>query len=154
MLHNERCWGRSVRNTMMVQTWPLPQESFRRKAKLFSEAVWLFATPGTVAHQASLSMGILQAGIVAWVAMPSSRVSSQPRDWTQVSHIAGRFFTIWATREAQNIGVGSLSLLQDIFPTKESNQGLLHCRQNLYQLSYQGRPFSYEKMLIKQEWIK
>ena len=32
--------------------------------------------------------------------MPSSRGSFQPRDWTQVSHIAGRFFTLWATREA------------------------------------------------------
>ena len=37
----------------------------------------------------------------------------------------------------KNIGVGSLSLLQQIFPTQESNQGLLHCRQILYQLSYQ-----------------
>ena len=34
------------------------------------------------------------------VAMPSSRVSSRPRDWIQVFHIASRFFTIWATREA------------------------------------------------------
>ena len=38
----------------------------------------------------------------------------------------------------QNTGVGSLSLLQGIFPTQESNQGLLHCRRILYQLSYQG----------------
>ena len=37
-------------------------------------------------------------------------------------------------------GVASLSLLQGIFPTQESNQGLLHCRQILYQLSYQGSP--------------
>ena len=37
----------------------------------------------------------------------------------------------------KNTGVGSLSLLQRIFPTQESNQGLLHCRQILYQLSYQ-----------------
>ena len=59
----------------------------------------IFVTPWTLAHQASLSMGILQAGILKWVAMPSSRESSQPRDITQVSHIAGRFFTIWATRE-------------------------------------------------------
>ena len=44
--------------------------------------------------------GILQARILEWVDMPSSRASSQPRDRTQVSHIAGRFFTIWATREA------------------------------------------------------
>ena len=38
----------------------------------------------------------------------------------------------------QNTGVGSLSLLQEIFLTQESNQGLLHCRQILYQLSSQG----------------
>ena len=38
----------------------------------------------------------------------------------------------------QNTGVGSLSLLQGIFPTQGSNWGLLHCRQILYQLSYQG----------------
>ena len=45
--------------------------------------------------------GILQARILEWVAFPFSRGSSQPRDWTQVSRIAGGFFTIWATREAQ-----------------------------------------------------
>ena len=44
--------------------------------------------------------GILQARILEWVAMPSSRGSSQPRDQTQVSHITGELFTIWATREA------------------------------------------------------
>ena len=38
----------------------------------------------------------------------------------------------------KNPGVGSLSPLQGIFPTQESNQGLLHCKQILYQLSYQG----------------
>ena len=43
---------------------------------------------------------ILQARTLEWVAMPSSRGSSQPRDRTQVCHIAGGFFTVWATREA------------------------------------------------------
>ena len=43
--------------------------------------------------------GILQARILEWVAFPFSRAFSQPRDWTQVSRIAGRFFTSWATRE-------------------------------------------------------
>jgi len=38
----------------------------------------------------------------------------------------------------KNTGVGSLSLLQGIFPTQESNQSLLHCRRILYQLSYEG----------------
>ena len=43
---------------------------------------------------------ILQTRILEWVPIPFSRGSSQPRDQTRVSHIAGRFFTIWATREA------------------------------------------------------
>ena len=58
-------------------------------------------TPRTAADQAPLSMGILQAGRLEWVAMPSSRGSSQPRDRPQVSLIAGGFFTVRATREAQ-----------------------------------------------------
>ena len=40
----------------------------------------------------------------------------------------------------QNTGVGSLSLLQGIFPTQGSNPSLLHCRQILYQLSHKGSP--------------
>ena len=46
--------------------------------------------------------GILQAIILQWVAILFSRGSSWPRDRTQVSCIAGRFFTAWAIREAQN----------------------------------------------------
>ena len=46
---------------------------------------------------------ILQARILEWVAVPFSRGSSQPRDWTEVSHIAGGFFTSWATREEYRI---------------------------------------------------
>ena len=65
--------------------------------------VWLFATPWTLAHQAPLSMGFSGQEHWSGLAMPSSRRSSQPRDQTQVSHIAGRFFTIWATREAHVI---------------------------------------------------
>ena len=43
----------------------------------------------------------------------------------------------------QNTGVGSLSFLQGIFLTQELNQGLLHCRRSLYQLSYQKSPYIY-----------
>ena len=49
----------------------------------------LFATLWTVVRQAPLSMGILQARILEWVAMPSSRGSSQPRDGTWVSYVSG-----------------------------------------------------------------
>ena len=51
--------------------------------------------PGSSVH------GTLQAGILEWVAIPSSRGSSQPRDQSQVSCTAGRFFTSGATKEAQ-----------------------------------------------------
>ena len=44
--------------------------------------------------------GILQGRRLEWVAIPFSSGSSWPRDWTQVSRIAGRFFTVWATRES------------------------------------------------------
>ena len=43
--------------------------------------------------------GILQARTLEWVAIPFSRGSSQPRDWTQVSHIACRLFTSWANEQ-------------------------------------------------------
>ena len=53
--------------------------------------------PGSSVH------GILQVRILEWVAIPFSRGSSWPRNQTQVSCIAGRFFTNWATREAAKI---------------------------------------------------
>ena len=63
-------------------------------------SVQLFATlygpqnlPGSSVH------GILQARILEWVAIPFYRGSSWPRDQTQISHLAGRFFIIWATKE-------------------------------------------------------
>ena len=103
------------------------------------------------------SVAVLSLSVVSTVYHPSSRPGSfvhgdspgkstgvgchallqgifQPWDQTQVSRIAGRFFTSWATRKPENTGVGSLSLLQGNFPTQESNWGLLHCRQILYQL--------------------
>ena len=50
--------------------------------------------PGSSVH------GIFQARILEWVAISFSRGSSRPRDRTQVSHIAGRRFTLWAISEA------------------------------------------------------
>ena len=52
------------------------------------------------------SHGLLQSRILEWVAFPFSRGSSQPRDRTQVSCMADRFFTSWATREAQEYWSG------------------------------------------------
>ena len=59
---------------------------------------WLFAALWTIAVH-----GTLQARILEWVIVPFSRASSQPRDRTQISFIAGGFFTSWATREAHTL---------------------------------------------------
>ena len=56
--------------------------------------VWLYDPMAYTVH------GILQVRILEWVALPFSRGSSQPRDRTQVSHVAGRFFTSWAPRDS------------------------------------------------------
>ena len=79
--------------------------------------------------------GFLQPRILEWVAFPFSRVSSKPRDWTQVSCIAGRLLLFEPVGKPKNTEVGSLSLLQAMFPTQESDWDLL-CRQIFYQLSY------------------
>ena len=74
-----------------------------------------------------------------WVAMSSSRGSSQPRNprspTLQVASLPSE-----PPGKPKNTRVGSLSLLQGIFLTQESNRGLLHCRWILHQLSYQGSP--------------
>ena len=62
-------------------------------------------TPWTLARQALSIHGTLQGGILEWVAIPFSRGSSWPRDPTQVSCTAGRFFTIWASRKSQSYRV-------------------------------------------------
>ena len=63
--------------------------------------VWLFVTPMDYKiHR------ILQTRILEWVAFPFSRGSSQLRDWTLDSCIAGRLFTSWATREDQEYWSG------------------------------------------------
>ena len=82
--------------------------------------------------------GISQARILESVASPFSRVSSQPRGKTQVSQADS--LPAEPPGKLKNTGVGSLSLFQRIFPSQESNWGLLHCRQILYQLSYKGNP--------------
>ena len=69
------------------------------KWKLLSR-VQLFVTPWTVVRE------ILQARILEWIVFPFSRESSQPRDWTQVSHIADRFFISWSARKAQEYWSG------------------------------------------------
>ena len=80
----------------MQQTWVLSlcQEDPLEKGMAPHSSILARRTPQTEEPDRLQSMGILQARILERVAISFSRVSSQPRDQTQVSHIAGRFFTV------------------------------------------------------------
>ena len=72
----------------------LPLKLERKRALSHVRLLWsheLCSLPGSSVH------GILQARILEWVAISFSRGTSQPRNWTQVSRIAGRCLTDWAT---------------------------------------------------------
>ena len=84
--------------------------------------------------------GILQARILEWVAFSSSRGSSQPGIKPRSPALQVDSLPAEPQGKPKNTEVGSLSILQGIFPIEKSNQGLLHCRQVLYQLSNQGSP--------------
>ena len=93
------CWSWSMnRNPMGLQAKEVPCV---HKVKLLSP-VWLLANPWTIAYHSlpgSSVHGNFQAKVVEWVAVSFSRGSSQRGDRIQVSHISGRRFTLWATRE-------------------------------------------------------
>ena len=75
----------------------------------FKESPWKMKVAQscpTVCDPKSIVHGILWARILDWVAFPFSRGFSQPMDQTQVYRNAGRFFTIWATGEAQEYWSG------------------------------------------------
>ena len=85
--------------------------------------------------------GILQATLLEWAALPFSRGSSQLRHLPNPGiergspELQADSLPAEPQGKPKNTGVGSLFLLQWILPTEESNWGLLHCRQILYQLS-------------------
>ena len=81
--------------------------------------------------QAPLSMGILQART-----HPPPEHLPNPRIKSRCPTLHVYSLPAESQGKPKNTGVGSLSLLQGIFLTQESSQGLLHCRQILYQLSY------------------
>ena len=78
-----------------------PQEKELKWSEVKSLSHVRLCDPVDCSPPSSSVHGILQARTLEWVAVSFSRGSSWPRDRTQVSHIAGRRFTLWATKEAQ-----------------------------------------------------
>ena len=91
---------------------------------------------GTLLTAARHVHGILQAKILEWAAMPSSKDLPDPGIKPRSPILQEVSLPAEPPGKPKNTGVGSLSFLQWIFLTQESNPGLLHFRQILYQLSY------------------
>ena len=78
---------------------------------LVSQSCLTLWYPIDCSHQAPLSLRILQARILEWVTVPCSRGSFQPRDQTQISHIAGRFF-LYEPPGKPKVGINSYKIIK------------------------------------------
>ena len=85
--------------------------------------------------------GILQARILEWIVSPFS--GDLPHPGSQVDSLLAE-----TQGKPKNTGVDSQSFLQQIFPTQESNWGLLHCREILHQLSYRGSQIKHNSQVL------
>ena len=105
--------------------------------------VWLFVTPWTVQSMEFSSPEY-------WSGQPFASPGDFPNPGIQLRSPAlqADSLPVEPQGKSKNTGVGSLSLLQELFLTQELNQGLLHCRWILYQLSYQGSPCIINNMYI------
>ena len=101
-------------------------------------SVQLFVTTWTATLQAPLSMGILQARILEWVAMPSSRGSSQPRSPT----LEADSLQSEPPGKPKNTGVGSLTLLQGNLPNSGIKLGSPALQANSLPAELPGKPIT------------
>ena len=115
--------------------------------------IWL-CSPMDCSPPGSSVHGILQARTLEWSAISFSRGFSWPRDWTQVSCIAGRFFTIWATRKPNSYVTNisdrtkaNQSILKEITP-EYSLEGLMLKLKFQYFGYLMWRTDSFEKTLM------
>ena len=117
----------SIHSTNMSMQWPTVSISVRKQHQYHSSSIshsvvsdslqpHVYSPPGSPVH------GILQEKILEEVAISSSRGSSQPRDQTWVSLIAGTFFTSWAIRESGNI-INLFFVCLFVFLNPPSNAG-------------------------------
>ena len=123
-----------------------------------AQHIWLCGTPRTLARQAPPSMGTLQASILEWVAMPSSRGSSpQPGNRTHASHVAGRSFTVWVTAFLVNKHITMFTRPSGCFPaapppTPSNNVNTTGCYSHVSQQGNWGPKRSSRRPGTSDQW--
>ena len=100
LLKADSCWDIAETNIVLQSNYPPVKNKVKVKV-LIAQSCLTLCNLMKCSWPGSSVCGNLQARILEWVAIPFSRGSYWPRDWTLVSCIAGRFFTVWATRDAQ-----------------------------------------------------
>ena len=123
-----RVWEREgmVQKKIFEETTP---ENFQNLlCVLVAQLCMILCVPMDCSPRGSFVHGIFQAIILEWVAISFCRRSSQPRDQTSVSHIAGRLFITWATREAPKFGRKVINLSKKLskFLTRTKKTTLSH----------------------------
>ena len=131
----------------------IENESERKSACLVTQLYLTHCDPVDCSPPGSSVHGILQTRILEWVAILFSRGSSQPRDQSHVSCIAGRFFALWATRETPN-------KIKSIVYKLLAKEGLAGDGQSCYDSSWTNL-IIYEKMIAnsnqrsqERNWLK
>ena len=127
-----------------------PHSRCARKCAKLHQSCLTLCDPMDCGHQAPLSMEIIQARTLVWVSMPSSRGSSQPRDWTPVpwvSGIAGSFFTPEPPGKPHRAGKGPWTQLYHLLAAgpaltvSASRRNLFLVQKELYSYLYYSPEF-------------
>ena len=140
-------WGiRGKSNGIQHSPWEINMVFFVKRARIRVSA-WHPSVQSSSVAQSCPTLcdpmnytvhGMLQVRILEWVAFPFSRDLPNPGIESRSPALQADSLPAEPQGKPMNTGVGSLSLLQWIFLTQDLNQGPLHCRCILYQLSYQG----------------
>ena len=119
-----------------------------RKGKWWSQSCATLCNPMDYTVHA-----VLQSRILDWVVFPSPGDLLNPGIKPRPPALRAYYLPAEHQLKPKNTAVGSLSLLQWIFWTQESNWCLQHCRQSLYQENYQGNPDNCKDIPIKLGWL-
>ena len=137
-----------ITTTIICKCLPHPKHCAVLCCAQSLSCVQLFATPWTVAHQAPHPWEFSRQGY--WSGLPCPPPGNLPDPGIEPGcpTLQANSLPTEPPGKPKNTAVGSLSLLQGIFLTQELNQGLLHCRWILYQLSYRTCPFFFLQYIL------